>query len=119
MINQATMLRVRDIIDSPFAVAAEDGQLIYDAILQELRASRSVCLSFAGVTAMIAAFLNSAVGPLVTEFTQADLRRRLRVTGAAGNEEEMVNAVLRNARAYCANPEAYDAAWAEEMSGAV
>ena len=116
---QQTCLPVRDIIGSPFAVSADDGQLVYDATLRELRAGRSVCLSFSGITSAIGAFLNAAVGQLVPEFTEADLDTMLTVSDMESDHETMFHAALRNARAYCTNPEAYQAAWAEVMGSAV
>ena len=116
MSNQTAILRVRDIIESPFAVAVADGQLVYDAIRPALHEGRPVRLSFEGVTVILGVFLNAAVGQCVADFDESELSELLTVSDIDGNAEAIFHATLRNARAYHANPEAYGAAWAEEMS---
>jgi hypothetical protein len=114
-----TILRIREIIDSPFAVAAADGQLVYEAIQRELRAGRSVRLSFAGVTVAIGAFFNAAIARLVPEFSAEKLRVLLTAEDMPPGNDMMLQSAIRNAGAYYLNSKAYDAAWVEEMSEAL
>jgi hypothetical protein len=63
-------VRLLDIVGSPLAVSADDGQLVHDKIAPLLRDDHRVALSFDGVGTVISAFLNAAVGQLYGEFPE-------------------------------------------------
>ena len=113
--NGELNIRVADFAGGPFAVSAADGDALLAQVRPLLRARVPVVLSFAGVEALTGAFLSAGLGPLVTEFTDADLGELLTLQHISADHRAAVNRSLRNARAYYANRAAYDAAWAEEM----
>ena len=108
-------IRVLDFTGCPFAVSADDGQRLYERIAPLLRAGTPVALSFAGIEVVIGAFLNAALGPLCADFPEARLGVLLTLRDISPDEREMVECSIRNARAYYANPAAYDAAWEDEL----
>jgi hypothetical protein len=56
MENEVTVV-VFDIVGSPYAVAVDDGQKVYEKITPLLRDGRKVTLSFEGIKTMIPPFL--------------------------------------------------------------
>ena len=115
MKEQPTILRVFDIIGGPLAVAAGDGQIVHDAIASRLQEGRPVTLSFSGVTTIIGAFLHAAIGQLYGRFPEFSIRALFTVTDLQPDDRATLEQAIRNAKAYYANPKAYDEAWAEEM----
>jgi len=57
----------------------QDGEVIFRLIAQELRAGRSVTLSFAGIKSIPSAFVNAALVKLVEEFSIDYIRTRLKI----------------------------------------
>ena len=55
-------LIVKNIIDSDLAVSSDDGKKVYQAIVEALRRENIVELDFQGITVVITAFLNMAIG---------------------------------------------------------
>lgn len=108
-------IRVAEFAGGPFAVSAEDGQRLYERIAPLLREGTPVALSFAGIEIVIGAFLNSAVGPLCADFAEDRLGVLLTLRDISADDRATVERSMRNARAYYANPAAYDAAWREEL----
>lgn len=108
-------IRVAEFAGGPFAVSAEDGQRLYERIAPLLQEGTPVALSFAGIEAMIGAFLNSAVGLLCVDFAEDRLGVLLTLRDISADDRATVERSMRNARAYYANPAAYDAAWREEL----
>ena len=109
MMEERTTIRIVDIIESPFAVANDDGQLVREAIEPCLRQGRPVALLFSGLQVVIGAFLLAIVGPLY----ERSLLGLLSFDGLSDNDRAMLDRVIENVKAYHRNPAAFDAAWLE------
>ena len=60
-----------EIVGSPFCVASDDGQKVHDRLADVLlKQNREVVLSFRNITALTAAFLNTAMGQLYGTFSE-------------------------------------------------
>jgi len=57
----------------------EDGEVIYKLLADELRAGRSVTLSFAGIKSIPSAFVNAALVKLLEGFEFKDIQSRLAI----------------------------------------
>jgi hypothetical protein len=110
------VLRVFDVVGGPLAVATDDGQLVHDAVAAAVREGLSVVLSFAGVTTIIAAFLHAAVGQFCQPTQGLRALSMLTITDLRPDDRAMLDRVVRNAKAYYADPKAFERAW--EMEGA-
>ena len=108
-------IRVADYTGGPFAVSVADGQRLCERIAPLLRAGKPVLLSFAEIEVLIGAFVTAALGPLCADFPVGQLEDLLSLRDITPDGRCAVEHAMRNARAYYANPVAYDAAWAEEM----
>lgn len=113
--NEAITIQVRDFTGCPFAVSAEDGLRLHDQIAPLLRAGTPVALSFAGIDAVIGAFLSAALGQLCADIPEPRLGALLTFRDIPADDRATVERSMRNARRYYANPAAYDAAWKEEL----
>lgn len=113
--TEPVAIRVAEFAGGPFAVSAEDGQRLCERIAPLLRASTPVALSFAWIEAVTGAFLNAGLGPLCSDFPEDRLGVLLTLRDISADDRATVERSMRNARAYYANPVAYDAAWREEL----
>ncbi len=108
-------IQVRDFTGCPFALSAEDGQRLHDAIAPALKEGKPVVLSFGGIETIIAAFLGAAVGQFYGKMAHAEVDALLSVRELGGDERELLLRVAANAKRYYANPAAFDRAWADEV----
>jgi hypothetical protein len=108
-------VRVADFAGGPFAVSAEDGQRLCQRIMPLLHVGTPVALSFAGIEAVIGAFLNAALGPLCTDFPEDRLGDLLTLWNISVDDLAVVERSLHNTRVYYANRAACEAAWAAEL----
>lgn len=113
--NNEIVIRVFDIVDGPLCISAEDGQAVHDKIAPFLRDHKPIVISFAGVTDIISAFLNAAIGQLYGEFSESLIRELLTVRDLAPDDLDLVKRVNSNAKVYFKNRQNYDQAWKEEV----
>ncbi len=113
--SRPIIVRVYDIVGGPLCVSAEDGQRLYEKIAPLLRGVRPVELSFERVDTMISAFLNAAIGQLYGELAEETIDKLLSVSHIAADDEEMLQHVIENAKAYFRTPDEFDRAWQEEL----
>ena len=105
-----------EIVGSPFCVASDNGQKVYDRLAAALRVNQKVVLSFRNVTALTGAFLNAAVGQLYGTFSEEKIHSLLKVEGAEQDDLALLNSVINNAKLYFKDPKRYDQAVREVMN---
>lgn len=69
-----------------------DGEIIYHAIEERLRAGEDVVLSFDGVSTLPSSFVNAALIPLLAQFSFDQIKRRLKFA----NTNSQMNAMIRS-----------------------
>lgn len=104
-----------EVVGSPFCVASDNGQKVYDRLAAALKVDQKVILSFRNVTALTGAFLNAAVGQLYGTFSEEKIRSLLKVVDAEQNDLALLNSVINNAKLYFKDPKRYDRAVREVM----
>jgi len=113
--NSETRISILEIVGSPICVSEEDGQAVHDKIAPFIQDHKPVVISFAGVTDLISAFLNVAIGQLYGEFNEEQIRELLTVSDMEPDELDLLKQVNDNAKAYFKNRQAYDQAWKDEV----
>ncbi|WP_183147854.1 STAS-like domain-containing protein [Chryseobacterium nematophagum] len=93
-------LLVKDIIDSELAVSTDDGNKVFDNINSALKERSIVELDFKGVTIMITAFLNSAIGRLYETYQSEFLNDYLKLTNVAPEDRILFKKVVQRAQEY-------------------
>jgi len=78
--------------------SSEDGQKVYEAIVEVLRAGNKVQLSFKGVEDLTSAFLNAAVGQLYKEYSEEDLKAKLSPTDFTQDDLSILKRVVERAK---------------------
>ena len=104
-----------EVVGSPFCVASDDGQKVHKHLDAALKANQEIFLSFGNVTALTAAFLNTAMGQLYGTFSEEKIRSLLKVEDAEQDDLALLNSVINNARLYFKDPKRYDQVVREVM----
>ena len=99
------IINVRSVINSPFCIDAADGQKIYELLYKALAEKNEVTLSFKGITLLITAFLNTAVGQLFRDFTEEEINMYLKKIDLNPSYEIVWDKVTRGAPIYYAQPD--------------
>lgn len=113
--SEGIRISLFEFVGSPFCVASDDGQKVYDRLDAALKANREVVLSFRNVTALTAAFLNAAVGQLYGTFSEDHIRDLLKAEDAEQDDLALLKCVVDNARLYFKDPKRYDQVVREVM----
>jgi hypothetical protein len=104
-----------EVVGSPFCVASDDGQKIYDRLASALKADLAVRLSFYNVTALTGAFLSTAIGQLYGTFSEEKIRPLLKVENAKPDDLRLLKSAVNNAKLYFKDPERFNQAVREVM----
>lgn len=112
--NKIVKVSVCEIV-GPLCVSADDGQKIHDEIALHLKLGKSVVLSFDGVSTLISAFLNAAIGQLYGEFSDDQIRKLFSVEKMSRDDLVLLKRVVDNAKIYFLNRKEFDRAWKEEV----
>ena len=108
-----------EVVGSPFCVASDDGQKIYDHLDAALKADRNVVLSFRNVTALTGAFLSTAIGQLYGTFSEEKIQSLLKVEDAKPDDLRLLRSAVNNAKLYFKDPERFTQAVREVMGDEV
>ena len=81
-------------------IIKEDGQKIYEAIHEPLKRGETVTLDFNGVTQFASPFFNFAVGQLLKDIKESELRRLLQIEHLNETGRLVVERVIENAARY-------------------
>jgi len=93
-------LRIQDLIGSPRCIIKQDGQRVYDAIHKTLKSGETVKLDFSGITQFASPFFNFAIGQLLKDIKEDDLRRLLQIDNLNETGKLVVERVIENAARY-------------------
>ena len=104
-----------EVVGSPFCVASDNGQKIYDRLAAALEENQDVVLSFRNVTAVTGAFLNTAVGQLYGTFSEEHICSLLKIENAEQDDLALLRRVVDNAKLYFKDPKRYDQAIREAL----
>lgn len=87
----------------PRCIIKEDGQKIYDAIYEVLKRGETVTLDFKDVSQFASPFFNFAIGQLLKDIKEADLRHLLHIENLNETGKMVVERVIENAAKYHGN----------------
>lgn len=92
-------LMIKDMI-GPRCIIKEDGQRVYDAIHEKLKAGEAVKLDFSGVSQFASPFFNFAIGQLLIDIKQDELKKLLQIENLDPTGKIVFKRVIENASQY-------------------
>ena len=103
-------LIIKDIINSELAVSTENGERVFEIVNYHLEKNEKVILDFSGITIMITAFLNAAIGKLYGKkrYTPTFLNEHLKLENVEIEDRILFKDVIQRAKEYFADKEAFE-----------
>lgn len=87
------------IVDS-VGITPEEGQPIYQMIVDNLKQQNPVCLDFAGIDMLTTAFLNVVIGNLYKDYSSEDLKGLLTFENLDAATARRIKKVTENAKSF-------------------
>jgi hypothetical protein len=103
-------LVIKDIINSELAVSTENGNKVFKIVDEYLQQNEKIQLDFGGITVMITAFLNAAIGSLYSkkEYTGEFLNEHLTLENVEKDDRILFKDVIQRAKEYFADKESFE-----------
>jgi hypothetical protein len=108
MIHFFTIIKIRDWIDSPYAVSSEDGEAIFEVVKGFLEQNLSFTLDFSDISVLSTAFLTSSIGQLSVMFSTDLLNKKVVLIGLDETKLELIEEVKLRAKEYSLDPKSID-----------
>lgn len=97
-------INVFNIVGNAICVEADDGEKVFSQITAALKADKKVVLSFQNVEMLTSAFLNTAIGQLYRDFTEAMIKENLSVIQLDGTDLALLKRVIDTAKLFYKDP---------------
>lgn len=103
-------LLIKDIINSELAVSTENGVKVFELVDSYLQRKEKVELDFSGITIMITAFLNAAIGSLYSnkEYTGEFLNEYLKLENVEEDDRILFRDVIQRAKEYFSDKDSFE-----------
>lgn len=98
-----TTLNISKIIKNDSAVSSDDGETVYQLILESLRSKEIAELDFAGISIITTAFLNTAIGQLYDVFSSEELNEYIVLKNVQREDTIQFKKVIERAKEYFQN----------------
>lgn len=108
MAKQIRIIKVKELINRDSAVSSDDGETVYNNILEAIKEEYIVELDFSEITIMTTAFLNSAIGQLYSMFSSDELNTSLKLKNVAEEDGILFKKVIDRAKQYQANKKGFE-----------
>ena len=102
----AITIEIANVIGDVYGVEAEDGQKVFELISRAFAEKRAVLLSFKNIEILTTAFLNTAVGQLYRNNSEAFVREHLAVADISNSGKVALKRVVDTAKLYYNDPDA-------------
>ena len=110
--DKSEKIRLFSIVGHGICIDSEDGERVYDLILEALREGKNIEISFDGVEDITSLFLNAAIGQLYDPrlgFSE-ELKNRLSVADISPQNSLILKHSVDRAKEYYKNPERFHSA---------
>jgi hypothetical protein len=101
-------LKIKELIQGDTAVSSDDGEIVYNAIVNCIEKKCIVELDFSDITILTTAFLNSAIGQLYNTYKSDQLNTSLKLKNVAEEDRILFKKVIERAKEYFANKKGFE-----------
>lgn len=110
-------IKINDFVSLNQGITSEEGQPIYDKIVEALSHEEDVTLDFEGMTFLTTAFLNVVIGTLYKDYTSEQLQARLHIVNANNETIARIKKVTDNAKSFYSDEDKFNQAVEEVLNG--
>ena len=115
--TETTTIRVVDLVEFTLAPDNDEAEKVFLAVEEQLRNGQNVILCFEGIDFITPSFLASVLGRLLREYTEGEVRTRIKVVNLKPDFVFMVDDVIKSNVAYLKDPERCDQAFERSLRG--
>ncbi len=108
MNSEIKHLKIKDIISRETAVSSDDGDIVYERIVDCIEGNCIAELDFSEITILTTAFLNSAIGQLYNNFSSSELNNAIILKNVADEDKILFKKVTERAREYFKNKKGFE-----------
>ena len=108
MENNIKHLIIKETINRETAVSSDDGEVVYNYIIDYFKRGLIVELDFSDISLMTTAFLNSAIGTLYKIYTSEQLNSILKLQNVAEEDRILFKKVIERAKEYFTNRKGFE-----------
>jgi hypothetical protein len=108
MAEKVMNIKIKDFISSEKAVSSDDGDILFNAINDEIKIGIVVELDFSGITMMTTAFLNSAIGQLYSLYNSEKLNRSIQLLNVETEDKILFKKVIDRAKEFFADRKGFE-----------
>jgi hypothetical protein len=101
-------IKVVEVINRDSAVSSDDGESVYNNIIEAIKEGFIVDLDFSNITLMTTAFLNTAIGQLYSIYSSEELNMSLKLKNVAQEDGILFKKVVDRAKQYQANKKGFE-----------
>lgn len=105
---KTTQLKIKDIINRETAVSSDDGDFVFNQIVDCINGNSVAELDFSEITILTAAFLNSAIGQLYNTYSSEQLNNAISLKNVADEDKILFKKVIERAKEYFKNKKGFE-----------
>lgn len=99
------MIKVTEIIGTNLCIDSEDGKLVKEKIADGIRNYDSVIVSFEDSEMVTTAFLNTAIGALYKDFSEEEIRNKIKLESMIDKDKALLKRVVETAKIFYKEPD--------------
>ena len=101
-------IRAIDLVEYPLCPTTKDADKLFLAIQEQFHNGHNVILSFEGIDFILPPVFACAIGPLLLEYSEEEIRSRLQVTNVSEDDLLNVDRAIKRMQRYYQDPEKHD-----------
>ena len=100
-------LKISDYTATNLAVAADEGEKVYQLIRRMLLDYQIVILDFSDIALLTTAYLNGAIGQIYKDYSRSELGKRLKLKNVSQDDLVLFKKVTNRAKEFYKNEETF------------
>lgn len=98
--STAYLIKVFDVLESPFAVSTEEGEKLFEVINKNLKANRRVEIDFIDIQLIVSTFLNASIGQLYGLYPTELIQEKVSLLNMSDDDLTILKKVTDRAKEY-------------------
>lgn len=106
--SSANNIKVRELLNSHFAVSTEDGEKLFELINKDFRKKKNVVVDFSNIELIVSTFLNASIGQLYGLYSTEFIQQYLSVQNMTNEDLAILKKVTDRAKEYFKDKRGFD-----------
>lgn len=111
------VIKISDYTATNLAVAADEGEKVYQTIVKLFSDYQTIVLDFSGIALLTTAYLNGAIGQLYKDYSSRELGERLKLKNVSQDDLILLKKVTNRAKEFYNNEDSFGQTVQRVISG--